>query len=128
MAKEEHQVKTANNNFADAGGSGMISLFIDSPSAKPAMIVLEHVLYVPGCGTNNVLSITQLMRKGVNFEFNLDGVIASLGSVLFYQVPLSNSLFILSSSASTSSTLMNFDKLNQVEKTEIYSGIRLKVD
>ena len=116
MAKGEHQVKTANNNFVDAEGSGTISFYVDRPSAKPAKIMLQHVLYVPACGTNNLLSIIQLMRKGVNFEFNLDGAIASLGSVLVYQVPLINSLFILrtSPSTSTSSTSMVFDALNKV--------------
>jgi hypothetical protein len=90
--------------------------------------MLQHVLYVPACGTNNLLSIIQLMRKGVNFKFNLDGAIASLGSVLVYQVPLINSLFILRTSPSSLSTSMVFDTLNQVENTEIYSGIRQKVD
>jgi hypothetical protein len=82
-------------------------------------------LYVPACGTSNLLSIIQLMRKGVNIEFNLDGAIASLGLVLVYQPPLINSLFILRTSPSTltSSTSMVFDALNWVEKTEIYSGI-----
>jgi hypothetical protein len=127
MAKGEHQVKTANNNFVDAEGAGTISFYVDRPSAKPAKIVLQHVLYVPACGTNNLLSIIQLMRKGVNFEFNLDGAIASLGSVLVYQAPLINSVFILRTSPSTS-TSMVFDTLNPVENTEIYSGIRQKVD
>ena len=67
------------------------------------------------------------MRKGVNFEFILDGAIASLRSVLVYQAPLINSLFILRTSPSTS-TLMVFETLNQLENTEIYSGIRQKVD
>ena len=82
MAKGEHQVKTANNNVLDAEGSGMISFYVDRPSAKPAKIKLQHGLYVPACGTNNLLSIIQLVRKRVNFEFNLDRAIASLGSVL----------------------------------------------
>jgi hypothetical protein len=128
MAKGEHQVKTANNNVIDAEGSEMISFYVDTPSTKPAKIMLQHVLYVPACGTNNLLSIIQLMRKGENFELNLDGAIASLGSVLVYQAPLINSLFILRTSRFTSSTSMVFDTLNQVENSEIYSGIRQKVD
>jgi len=82
MAKGEHQVKTANNSFVDAEGSGTITFYIDRPNPKPAKIVLQHVLYVPACVTNNPLSIIQLLRKGVNFDFNLDGATASLGSVL----------------------------------------------
>jgi hypothetical protein len=53
------------------------------------------VLYVPACGKNNLLSIIQLMQKGVNFDFKFDGATASLGSVLVYEAPLINSLFVL---------------------------------
>jgi hypothetical protein len=127
MAKGEHQVKTANNNLVDAEGSGTISFYIDRPSAKPAKIVLQHVLYVPAGGTNYHLSIIRLMRKGVNFEVNLDGAIASLGSVLVYQVPLINSLFILRTSPSTS-TSMVFDALKPIKNTDIFSGIWQNVD
>jgi hypothetical protein len=118
MAKGEHQVKTVNNNLVDAKGSGTISFYVNRPSAKPATIVLQHVLYVPACGTNNLLSIIQLMRKGVNFEFNLNGAIASLGPVLVYLAPLINDLFILRTSPSTS-TSMVVDILNPVENTDI---------
>jgi len=127
MAKRDHQVKTANKNLVNAEGSGTISFNVDRPSAKPGKIVLQHVLYVPACGTNNLLSIIQLMPTVVNFGFNLDGAIASLGSVLVYQAPLINSVFILRTSSSTS-TWMVSDTLNQVENTEIYSGIRQRVD
>jgi len=127
MAKGKHQVKTANNDLVNSEGSGMISFYVDRPSAKPAKIVLQYVLYVPPCGTNNILSIIQLMRKGVNFQFNLDGAIASIGSVLVYQAPLINSLLILRTSPSTS-TSMVFDALNAVQNSEIYSGIRQKDD
>jgi len=101
MAKGEHRVKTANNSFVDAEGSGTITFYVDRPNAKPAKIVLQHVLYVPACGTNNLLSIIQLMRKGVNFDFKLDGATASLGSVLVYEAPLINSLFVLKATAAS---------------------------
>ena len=63
MAKGEHQVKTSNNSFVVAAVSGTISFYVDRPNAKPTKIVLQHVLSVPACGTNNLLSIIQLMRK-----------------------------------------------------------------
>jgi len=103
MAKGEHQVKTANNSFVDAEGSGTITFYVDRPNAKPAKIVLQHVLYVPDCGTNNLLSSVQLMRKGVNFDFKLDGATVSLGSVLVYESPLINSLFVLRTSTTSAS-------------------------
>jgi len=68
----EHQVKTGNNNLVDAEGSGTVSFYVYTPSAKPAKIVLQHVLYVPPSVTNSLLSIIQLMLNGVNFKFNLD--------------------------------------------------------
>jgi len=105
MAKGEHQVKTANNSFVDAEGSGTITFYVDRPNAKPVKIILQHVLYVPACGTNNLLSIIQLMRKGVNFDFKLDGATASPGSVLVYEAPLINSLFVLR--PSTTSALVS---------------------
>jgi len=37
------------------------------------------------------------MRKGANYNFNLDGAKASLGSVLFYETPLIKSLFLCES-------------------------------
>ena len=82
MVKGEHQVKTANNSVVDADGSGTIAFYVDRPNAKPAKIVLQHVLYVPACGTINLLSIIQVMRKGVNFDVKVDGPTASLASVL----------------------------------------------
>jgi len=103
MAKGEHQIKTANNSFFDDEGSGTMTFHVDRPNVKPAKIVLQHVLYVPACGTYNLLSIIQLMQKEVNFDFNLDGATASLGSVLFYEAPLINSLFVLKASATSAS-------------------------
>jgi len=36
MAKGEHQLKTANNSFVNAEGSGTITFYVDRPNAKPA--------------------------------------------------------------------------------------------
>jgi len=103
MPKGEHQFKTANNSFVNAEGSGTITLHIDMPNAKPVKIVLQHILYVPACSPNNLLSIIQLMRKGVNFNFKLDGATASRGSVLVYEAPLINSLVVLRASTTSAS-------------------------
>jgi len=43
------------------------------------------------------------MRRGLNFDFRLDGATASLGSVLVYQAPLINSLFVLRASTTSAS-------------------------
>jgi len=137
MAMGEHQVKTANNSFVDAEGSGTITFYVDRPNEKPAKIVVQHVLYVPACGTNNLLSIIQLMRKGVNFDFKLNGATASPGSVLVYEAPLINSLFVLrasTTSASVSKALVAVDDLPSTapqsipEISKAYYNIRPAVD
>ena len=104
MAMGEHQVKRANNSFVDAEGSGTITFSVDRPNAKPSKIVLQQVLYVPACGTNNLLSIIQLMQKGVNFDFKLRRAMASLGSVIVYEVVVINSLSVLKASVASVST------------------------
>jgi len=93
----------ANDSFVDAEGSGSITFYLIRPNAKPAKMVLQHVLYVPACGTNNLVSIIQLMRKGVNFDFNLDGATVGLGSVCVYKTPLINSQFVLKAFATSAS-------------------------
>jgi hypothetical protein len=105
------------------------------PHAKHAKIVLQHVLYVPACGTNNLLSIIQLMRKRVNFNFKLDGATARLGSVLVYEAPLMNSLFLLkvtAASVSKASVVIddppNSTPRSAPEISEAYSNIRVMVD
>jgi hypothetical protein len=105
MAKGEHQVKTANINFVDAEGSGTIMDYVDRPNTKHTEIVQEHVLYVPACGPNNLLSIIPPMQKVVNFELKLDGATASLGSVLLYEAPLINSLFVHRACSTSASVL-----------------------
>jgi len=131
--KWEHHIKTANNSFVNAEGSGNMSFYVDRPNAKPAKIVLRHVLYVPACGTNNHLSNIQLMQKGVNFDFNLNGATARLGSVLVYEAPLINGLSVLkASAASLSKASVAVDdplrsSLNS-EISEAYFNIRPTVD
>jgi hypothetical protein len=103
MAKGAHQVKTTNNSFVDAKGSGTITFHVDRPSAQSAKIALQPVLYVPASGANNLRSIILLMQKGVNFDFNLDVATASIGSVRVYEAPLTKSLFVLRTSTTWAS-------------------------
>ena len=103
MAKGEHQVKTVNNSFVDAEGPGTMKFHDDRPNAKPAKIVLQYALSVPACGTNNLLSIIQIMRQGVSFHFKLDGPPVILQSDLVNKAPLINPLFILRASTTSAS-------------------------
>jgi hypothetical protein len=71
------------------------------------------------------------MRKGVNFDFNLDGATASLGSVLIYEAPLINILFVLkasATSASISKASAVVDDPSSPEISEADSNIRSAVD
>lgn len=72
LAKGEHQVKTANNSLVDATGSGTVSFFVEKPGMKPAKITLQNVLYIPECGKNNLLSITQLIKREPNLNLRLE--------------------------------------------------------
>jgi len=135
MEKGEHTVKTANNSFVDPEGSGTITFYVDTPNANPVKIVLQHVLYVPACGTHHLLSILQVMRKGVNFDFKLDGSTAILGSVLIYEAPLINSLFVLKATAAAvlkaSVVIDNPQSATPSctpEISKVYSNIRPAVD
>jgi hypothetical protein len=64
----EHQVKTANNNLVNAEASGTISFYVDRPSAKPANIVLQHVLYVPSVSNGSNPLARFRVRVGTGTE------------------------------------------------------------
>ena len=98
MTKGEHQVKTANNSFEVADGSRTIRFYVNRPNAKPAKIVMQCALYVPSCCMNNLHSIIQSIWKEDNKNFKLDGAPVSVGSVLIYEAPLINCLFVLKAS------------------------------
>jgi hypothetical protein len=57
MAKRDHQVNTANNNFVDADGSETISFYLARRSRKAPNILPQHIVYVPPCCANYLLSI-----------------------------------------------------------------------
>ena len=73
----------------------------------------------------------ELMRTGVNFDFNLNGATANLGSVLVYEAPPINSLFVLKASATSASISKGsvvVDDPPSSEISEAYSNIRSAVD
>jgi len=139
MVMGEHLVKTANNSFVDAEASGTITFYVDRPNAMPTMIILQHVLYVPACGMDNLLSIIQLMQTGVNFDFKLDGATAILGSLIVYEAPLINSLFVVKATSTSVSkawvaievpttTTASTTQSSIPETCECYSNIRPAVN
>jgi len=137
-SKGVHQVATANNCCVNAEGSGTITLYLNKPNEKPAMIILHHVHDVPVCGTNILRSIIQLMEKCVNLECKLNEATASHLSVLDYDAPLINILLILrasNTSASVSKASVSVDDplsttLNSEisEMSKAFSKLRPGVD
>lgn len=132
MPKGEHQVKTASNSRIDAVSTGIISFWAKRPNAKPVKVTLQQVLYVPACGTNNLLSVIQLMKKGVRFDFTLEkGAIATFGSTLVYQASLINDLFMLRTFPikTSKASVAVLDASNPIaEASDVYSNIRQTAD
>jgi hypothetical protein len=59
-------------------------------------IVLQCAFSVPACGTNSLLSTIQITHKDPNFNATLGRATAILGSVIVYEAPLINRVFVLS--------------------------------
>jgi hypothetical protein len=106
MAEGEHRVKTANSSLVDAKGSGTVSFFVEKPGMKPAKRTLENVLYIPECGKNNLLSITQLIKKGAKFEFTAGGTTISIGSTVVCHASINNGLFVLRAMSSVPTSIL----------------------
>jgi hypothetical protein len=131
MTLGHHQIQTANNSYVDAETSGTIMLYVDRTNAKPVKIDQQHVLFVPAYGPDTFLSIIHLIPKGVNFDFNLNGAMLSLGSVLVYDAALINCLCLLKASAALAfipKASLAVDDPPSSEICEAYSNIRPAVD
>jgi hypothetical protein len=61
---------------------------------KPTKITLQKVLYIPKCGKNNLLSITQLIKKRAKFDFTPGGTTISIGSTVVCHASINNGLFM----------------------------------
>jgi hypothetical protein len=105
MAEGEHRVKTANNSLVDAKGTGTVSFFVEKPGMKPAKITLQNVLYIPECGKNNLLSVTQLIKKGAKFELTAGGTTISIGSTVVCHASINNGLFMLRAMSSVPTSI-----------------------
>jgi hypothetical protein len=63
----EHLVRTANNQVVSAAGVGTVPIRLGRRT-----FFLRSVLHVPACGSNNLLSILQLLRKRMKINFDED--------------------------------------------------------
>jgi len=104
-AEGEHQVRTANNCLVDAKDSGMVSFFVEKPGMKLAKITLQNVLYIQECGTNNLLSITQLIKKRAKFGFKAGGTAISIASTVVCHHLINNLLFMIRAMSSVPSSI-----------------------
>ena len=72
-------MQRADDTIVDAAGEGTALIKIDNPRST---IVLQYVLHVPVCGNNQLISITQLTRKGAEVYLDFKGAIIRKGGTL----------------------------------------------
>ena len=66
----ERQVRLANNALVNAEGCGDIHMQVwDSVAKATETVRLQSVLHIPQCGQNNLLSVIQLEKAGMNLTF-----------------------------------------------------------
>jgi hypothetical protein len=90
----EHLVKTANNQIVSATGVGKVPIYLGNTT-----IILTGVLYVPGC--EHVISMLQLLRKGMKFDFDAHKVTMKFSGRYIGTAYVENDRFILRSSQSS---------------------------
>jgi hypothetical protein len=96
-APGEHQVKMANGTVVDAAGIGTAGI-----NMAETTIVLQQVLYVPACGKNQLISVSQLLFKGAMLTLDMaNGAIIRRGNVHIVTVPMKEGLFVLRTTASS---------------------------
>ncbi|KAG3232126.1 hypothetical protein PI124_g22784 [Phytophthora idaei] len=62
-------VTVANNETAPVEGVGTVTIHVKDPENKVQQLVLSNVLFLPGL-QKNLISATQLVMKGVTFDFH----------------------------------------------------------
>jgi transposase InsO family protein len=99
-APGEHLVRTANNHVVSAAGVGTVPIRLGRRT-----ILLRSVLHVPDCGNNNLLSILQLLRKGMKVDFDADKATLKANCRNLGVARVQDDLFILRSDGSGAATL-----------------------
>jgi hypothetical protein len=89
-APGEHLVRTANNQVVSAAGVGTVPIRLGRRT-----FLLRSVLHVPDCGNNNLLSILQLLRKGMKINFDEEKATLSVNCCNVGTAHVRNDLFIL---------------------------------
>jgi hypothetical protein len=92
FAPGERQVQIADDTIVDAAGEGDALIKIDNPRST---IVLQNVLHVPACGNNQLISITQLVRKGAEVHLDSKGATVRRGGTLVVKAPIIGGLYVL---------------------------------
>jgi hypothetical protein len=89
-APGEHLVRTANNQVVSAAGVGTVPIRLGRRT-----FLLRSVLHVPDCGNNNLLSILQLLRKGMKINFDEEKATLTVNCCNVGTAHVRNDLFIL---------------------------------
>ena len=78
----ERKIRVANNVEIDALGEGEVTLAVwDEKEKRERNLVIPGVLHVPECGSNNLLSVSQLWNSGYYVDFHRTGG-ASFGAMM----------------------------------------------
>jgi len=70
----KHRIRVANNAEIDALGRGDLTLLVwDDGKQCKIELLFKHVLHVPACGENSLLSVSQVRGSGIFVEFPPSG-------------------------------------------------------
>ena len=97
----ERQVRLANNDLVDAEGMGDIRMKVwDSAANATEMVRVQSVLHIPQCGRNNLLSVMQLEKVGMNLTFQgVKGVEITRNGSRMAEITRVGNMYIVRSSA-----------------------------
>jgi hypothetical protein len=99
-APGEHQAKMANGTVVDAAGIGTAAIHKAETTTG-----LQQVLYVPACGKNQLISVSQLLLKGATLTLDMaNGAIIRRGNVHIVTVPMTEGLFVLRANTASKPT------------------------
>jgi hypothetical protein len=99
-APGEHQAKMANGTVVDAAGIGTAAIHKAETTTG-----LQQLLYVPACGKNQLISVSQLLLKGATLTLDMaKGAITRRGNVHIVTVPMTEGLFVLRANTSSKPT------------------------
>ena len=99
----ERQVRLANNDLVNAEGCGDMRMQVwDSVANATETVRVQSVLHIPECGRNNLLSVIQLDKAGMNLTFlGPKGVEITRNGSRMAEVARVGNMYVVRSTAAT---------------------------